>query len=274
MNDSTASARAAFSGSADNGVPFEDGAIVSRAILDEALSADGTVSADAANADTPNAYKIKLCGLKREQDMDAALAAGSDAVGFIIDFPKSHRSISPERVVELVKYMKAQAIETGVKPPAAVGVFVDQPAERVAEIASDAGLDVVQLHGHEDEDYLAGLRELVSVPIMQAFKVREAMDVAQAVASSADMVLLDAGAGDGKTFDWSLVRDVARPFMLAGGLTPENVAEAILATHPFGVDMSSGVETDRLKDPSKMFAAVKAVRNVSSNPEVGDADDT
>ncbi|WEV69197.1 phosphoribosylanthranilate isomerase [Bifidobacterium sp. ESL0775] len=267
MNNSTASVRPASSESFDNDVPFEDDAIVARAILNEEPSADGAASADAANA-----YKVKLCGLKREQDMDAALAAGSDAVGFIIDFPKSHRSITPERVAELVKYMKAQAAETGVNPPAAVGVFVDQPAERVAEIASDADLDVIQLHGHEDEDYLADLRGLVTLPIMQAFKVREALDVAQAIESSADMVLLDAGAGDGRTFDWSLVRDVNRPFMLAGGLTPDNVAEAILATHPFGVDMSSGVETDRLKDPDKMFAAVKAVREASNKAEAGDAD--
>lgn len=222
------------------------------------------VSAQAVFTQSPNAYKVKLCGLKREQDMDAALAAGPDAVGFIIDFPKSHRSITPERVAELVKYMRAQAGEIGVNPPAAVGVFVDQPAERVSAIARDANLDVVQLHGHEDEDYLSELRRLVTLPIMQAFKVREVLDVARAVESSADLVLLDAGAGDGRTFDWSLVRDVNRPFMLAGGLTPNNVAEAILATHPFGVDMSSGVETDRLKDPDKMFAAVKAVRDIPS----------
>ncbi|MDF7665682.1 phosphoribosylanthranilate isomerase [Bifidobacterium sp. ESL0745] len=259
MSNSVSSARAASSESSDNRVPFEDDAIVSDAISDNAFSAN-----DTANADATNVYKVKLCGLKREQDMDAALAAGTDAVGFIIDFPKSHRSITPERVAELVRYMKAQARETGVNPPTAVGVFVDEPAERVAAIANDADLDVVQLHGHEDEDYLAELRELSTLPIMQAFKVREALDVACAVESSADMVLLDAGAGDGKTFDWSLVRDVNRPFMLAGGLTSDNVAEAIRATHPFGVDMSSGVETDRLKDPAKMFAAVKAVRDVSN----------
>ncbi|WEV59242.1 phosphoribosylanthranilate isomerase [Bifidobacterium sp. ESL0728] len=270
MSNSTASVRAESSESSDNGVPFEDDGIVSRAILDNALSADGTANL---SAEAANAYKVKLCGLKREQDMDAALAAGSDAVGFIVDFPKSHRSISPERVAELVRYIKAQARETGVNPPAAVGVFVDEPAERVAQIARDAGLDVVQLHGHEDEDYLAELRELATVPIMQAFKVREALDVARAVESSADMVLLDAGAGDGKTFDWSLVRDVNRPFMLAGGLTPENVAEAIRATHPFGVDMSSGVETERLKDPAKMCAAVRAVREASNNAKAGEVDD-
>ncbi|WEV67663.1 phosphoribosylanthranilate isomerase [Bifidobacterium sp. ESL0769] len=269
MNNSAASTRPVFEESNDIDVPFEDDATIANAIEERESS-----NKDAVNVDAVSAYKVKLCGLKREQDLDAALAAGTDAVGFIIDFPKSHRSISPERVAELVRYMKAKASETGVNPPAAVGVFVDQPAERVAEIAGDADLDVIQLHGHEDEDYLAELRELVTLPIMQAFKVREAMDVAQAIESSADMVLLDAGAGDGRTFDWSLVRDVNRPFMLAGGLTAENVAEAILATHPFGVDMSSGVETDRLKDPSKMFAAVKAVREVSDNPEAGDSNET
>ncbi|WEV74204.1 phosphoribosylanthranilate isomerase [Bifidobacterium sp. ESL0798] len=268
MDNPTASARATSEEPSDIHVPFEDNASICNAIEGRESSLNGDASAQSSNA-----YKVKLCGLKREQDMDAALAAGSDAVGFIIDFPKSHRSISPERAAELVKYMKAQACETGVNPPAAVGVFVDQPARRVAEIVSDADLDVVQLHGHENEDYLSELCELVTVPIMQAFKVREALDVAEALESSADMVLLDAGAGDGKTFDWSLVRDVNRPFMLAGGLTPDNVAEAIRATHPFGVDMSSGVETDHLKDPDKMSAAVKAVRDVSNKTETGDTDD-
>ncbi|MDF7640247.1 phosphoribosylanthranilate isomerase [Bifidobacterium sp. ESL0784] len=267
MNNPTASARATSEEPSDIHVPFEDNASICNAI-EECESLNGDTSAQSSNA-----YKVKLCGLKREQDMDAALAAGSDAVGFIIDFPKSHRSISPERVAELVKYMKAQARETGANPPAAVGVFVDQPAQRVAVIARDADLDVIQLHGHENEDYLSELREQVTLPIMQAFKVREALDVAEALESSADMVLLDAGAGDGKTFDWSLVRDVNRPFMLAGGLNPGNVAEAIRATHPFGVDMSSGVETDHLKDPGKMFAAVKAVRDVSNNAEAGGTND-
>lgn len=269
MNDSMASLRSASLESSDNGVPFEDDAMVAHAIADNTVSLANTVDVDVANV--ANGCKVKLCGLRREQDMDAALAAGPDAVGFIIDFPKSHRSISPERVAELVRYMKARAVETGVKPPAAVGVFVDQPAEHVAAVARDADLDTVQLHGHEDEDYLAELRELVTLPIMQAFKVHEVLDVVRAVESSADLILLDAGAGDGRTFDWSLVAEVERPFVLAGGLSAENVAAAIRATHPFGVDMSSGVETDRLKDPAKMLAAVKAVRELSNTAKAGGA---
>ncbi|WEV52805.1 phosphoribosylanthranilate isomerase [Bifidobacterium sp. ESL0704] len=275
MNNSMASVRAASLEPLDNGVPFEDDATGAHTILGHTVSRnDAVATADADAANIANACKVKLCGLKREQDMDAALAAGPDAVGFIIDFPQSHRSISAERVAELVRYMKTRADETGVTSPAAVGVFVDQPAGRVAQIAREADLDVIQLHGHEDEDYLAELRELVTMPIMQAFKVREATDVAQAVESSADMVLLDAGAGDGKSFDWSLVAEVDRPFMLAGGLSAENVVEAIRATHPFGVDMSSGIETERLKDPVKMLAAVKAVREMADSTKASDANDT
>lgn len=207
--------------------------------------------------------KVKLCGLKREQDVDAALAAGPDAVGFIVDVPGSHRSISPERAAELVERLRLQADETGRGKPCAVGVFVDQLAQTVAGVVREAGLDVVQLHGGEDAQYIARLRALVDVPIMQAFKVRSKDDVARAVESAADMILLDAGSGDGRTFDWSLTQGVPRPFILSGGLSADNVAQAIAATNPFGVDLSSGIETDRLKDPHKMNAVVVAVREAS-----------
>lgn len=266
MNNSTASVRAASLGLSDNGVSFGDDAIVAHEILSNAVSAGGT-----ADTDTANGCKVKLCGLRREQDVDAALAAGADAVGFIIDVPQSHRSISVERAAGLVKYMKTRSGKTGVKLPDAVGVFVDEPTERVAAIANDADLDVIQLHGHEDESYLAELRGLADVPIMQAFKIRAESDVDRARQSSADLVLLDAGAGDGKTFDWSLVRDVNRPFLLAGGLNAGNVTEAIRAVHPFGVDISSGTETNGVKDPHKMRAVVEVVRAAADGAEGGGA---
>jgi phosphoribosylanthranilate isomerase len=212
--------------------------------------------------------KVKLCGLKREQDVDAAIAAGPDAVGFIIDVPGSHRSVSPERAAELVERLRSKADETHRKKPCAVGVFVNQPAQTVADVVREAVLDVVQLHGGEDAQYIAGLRALVDVPMMQAFTVRSEGDVAHAVESPADMILLDAGSGDGRTFDWSLAQGVRRPFILAGGLAADNVARAIAATHPFGVDLSSGIETNGLKDPGKMASVVAAVRKASG--EIGD----
>lgn len=207
--------------------------------------------------------KVKLCGLKREQDVDAAIAARPDAVGFIIDVARSHRSVSSERAAELVERLRSKADKTDREKPCAVGVFVDRPAQTVADLVREVALDVVQLHGGEDAQYITRLRALVDVPIMQAFTIRGEGDVAHAVESSADMILLDAGSGDGRTFDWSLVQGVRRPFMLAGGLAADNIARAIAATHPFGVDLSSGIETDGLKDSNKMASVVAAVRKAS-----------
>lgn len=202
---------------------------------------------------------VKLCGLHREGDVAAANAAGPDLVGFVVDFPRSHRSVEPASLPALA----AQVDPTVVR----VGVFVDENPAVVASLVAEGALDACQLHGHEDEDYLASLRAALEgagageAPLVQAFRLRTAADAAAAEASSADLVLLDNGQGTGERFDWSLTAGVRRPFLLAGGLNPDNVADAIAATHPLGVDMSSGVETDGSKDPSKMRAAVAAVRS-------------
>ena len=202
---------------------------------------------------------VKLCGMHRPEDVAAANAAGPDLVGFVVDFPRSHRSV-PVAVLP--------ALTAGVAPAIArVGVFVDEAPAVVAGLVASEAIDACQLHGHEDEAYLAGLRAelaragVANAPVIQAFRVRERADVERAEASSADVILLDNGQGTGERFDWSLVTHVARPFILAGGLDPTNVTEAIVVTHPLGVDMSSGVETDGIKDESKMRAAVAAVRS-------------
>ena len=121
-------------------------------------------------------------------------------------------------------------------------------------------IDVAQLHGSEDDDYIARLRALTGKPIFRAFKVKSEADLPAIENCAADLVLLDSGAGTGKTFDWSLVRSVQRPYFLAGGLDPDNVADAIAALHPYGVDVSSGIETDGVKDESKMAAFVAVAR--------------
>ncbi len=202
---------------------------------------------------------VKLCGMHRPEDVAAANAAGPDLVGFVVDFPRSHRSV-PVAVLP--------ALTAGVDPAIArVGVFVDEAPAVVAGLVASEAIDACQLHGHEDEAYLAGLRAelaragVAKAPVIQAFRVRERADVERAEASSADVILLDNGQGTGERFDWSLVTHVARPFILAGGLDPTNVTEAIVVTHPLGVDMSSGVETDGIKDEIKMRAAVAAVRS-------------
>jgi phosphoribosylanthranilate isomerase len=198
--------------------------------------------------------KIKLCGMFRQEDIAAVNEARPDFCGFIVDFPRSKRNVSPERAEEL-----ASGLDAAIQP---VGVFVDEPVEAVARLAKSF-LSVVQLHGHEDEEYIRELRKLVDIPIWQAFKVRSAEDLSAARKSTADRVLLDSGAGSGRTFDWALLSDIGRPYVLAGGLGPENVAGAVELLHPWAVDMSSGIESDGVKDPAKMRAAVAAVRSAA-----------
>ena len=121
-------------------------------------------------------------------------------------------------------------------------------------------IDIAQLHGHEDEAYISRLRSLAGMPVIQAFRVRNEEDALAAQSSPADAILLDAGAGDGKPFDWNWLRAVTRPYFLAGGLNPENVSRAVRDLKPFAVDVSSGIETDGFKDINKMRAFVRAVR--------------
>ena len=232
------------------------------------------------------ATRVKLCGMSREEDLDAVMEARPDLCGFIVDFPKSHRNVSPARVAELTARMdaaEAAAAEaaadvataaTADEPTPAptaptrtpvwrVGVFVDEPVAELVRIMRASGLDLAQLHGHEDAAYVEELRALApELGLIQAFKVRTPADVERACASPADLVLLDNGQGTGEAFDWSLCARATRPFMLAGGLAPGNVAEAIQQVRPWGVDMSSGIETGRVKDPAKIQAAVAAVRGV------------
>lgn len=195
--------------------------------------------------------KIKICGLFRPCDIEAVNAARPDYCGFIINFPKSHRNVSPDQV----RALRAGLAE-GITP---VGVFVNQPVEEMAALLNDGTISIAQLHGQEDEACIAALRAATGgKPVWKAFKIRSEADVAAARASSADLVILDNGYGTGQVFDWSLAGGIDRPFLLAGGLTPENIQDAITQLHPFGLDISSGVETEKKKDPQKILAAVQA----------------
>ncbi len=202
--------------------------------------------------------QIKICGLSREEDIAAVNAAGPDYCGFIIDFPKSHRNVTAERVRQL---------RTGLRPEIIpVGVIVDQPAEKAAMLLNEGIVDVIQLHGQEDEAYIRQLRKLLRCrdrSIWKAFKIRSREDFEKAMASSADAVVLDNGYGTGETFDWSIIEDTGemmknRKVFLAGGLTPENIEDAIQRLDVWGIDISSGVETDKKKDRNKILAAVQA----------------
>ncbi len=197
--------------------------------------------------------KIKICGLYRPEDVAYVNEARPDFAGFVIDFPRSHRSVSPHVAHEL-----RLRLHHTVTP---VGVFVDAPADVIADLYFSGTIKIAQLHGHEDEETIAALRRAApGLSVWKAFKVRAPEDLARAAASGADLVVLDNGYGTGERFDWSLLRDFRRPYILAGGLTPETIPAALAALHPWGVDVSSGVETDKRKDLTKIMAAVTAAR--------------
>ncbi|MBO5488032.1 MAG: phosphoribosylanthranilate isomerase [Eubacterium sp.] len=200
--------------------------------------------------------KIKLCGLKRACDIEWANELKPDFIGFVFS-KKSKRYVTPEEAGRL-KAMLYPSIK-------AVGVFVDANPEVIAGMAELGVIDVVQLHGSEDETYLRKLRSRICISVFQAFRVTSAEDVKRAEESSADFVLLDAGAGCGETFDWSLLQDIKRPYFLAGGLTPENVADAIERLQPYGVDASSSLESSGVKEKEKMAAFMEAVRGKEIN---------
>ncbi len=234
-----------------------------------APAADGAAAGPASTATPVSAptTRVKLCGLWRDEDVDAVLAAAPDYCGFVVDFPRSHRSVGFERAAELGSRLAGSGITR-------VGVFVDADPAAIERLVNAGAIDAVQLHGHEDSAYVTALKERLSgkAQVIQAFKVHDAADLAAAEESPADFVLLDNGQGTGETFDWSLLAVGAparpsRPFILAGGLAPVNVAEAIAATRPFAVDMSSGIESTGscgpAKDPQKMIDAVRAVRAAS-----------
>lgn len=195
--------------------------------------------------------RIKLCGLSRHCDIEAANLLKPDYVGFVFA-PKSKRCVIPRQAGELKRLLAPGIL--------AVGVFVDEVPETIASLLNAGVIDMAQLHGGEGEADIRRLRSLTDRPIVQAFRIQTAQDVAAAQSTSADYLLVDSGAGTGTMFDWNLVSGLARPYFLAGGLDPGNVAEAVNRLHPFAVDVSSGIESDGRKDPEKMAAFVAAVR--------------
>ena len=196
--------------------------------------------------------KIKLCGLTRLCDIEEANLLAPDYVGFVFA-PGSRRYVDKERASALKK-----ALDENIK---SVGVFVNEDIRIVADIANDGIIDLVQLHGCEGEDYINNLRSLTDKPIIKAFGVEGRDDVDAAQKSSADFILLDScGGGTGRAFQWEFIKNMDRQYFLAGGLDADNVEKAIKILSPYAVDVSSGVETDGLKDGGKMKKFVEAVR--------------
>ena len=198
--------------------------------------------------------KIKLCGLSRTEDIEAVNQLLPDFMGFVF-YEKSVRNVSLDRAKEL----KA-LLDSRIK---AVGVFVDEDPEFIKKLTSENVIDIIQLHGSEDETYVENIKAATGRPVIQAFKVKEPQDVEKANNSKADYILLDSGMGTGKPFNWELLQGIKRDYFLAGGLFPENVKEAIETVKPYAVDVSSGIETDKKKDVDKMRRFVDNVRNAA-----------
>lgn len=198
--------------------------------------------------------RIKMCGIRRKEDIEIVNFVRPDYIGYV--FAKSSRRyVTPEKARELTAML-----DDSITP---VGVFVDSPLDEIIELVRGGVIRIAQLHGSEDESYVKKLREN-GVTVIRAFKVTPEFDPSQAESSSADLILLDSGSGSGKTFNWSIISGIKRDYFLAGGLSPENVTQALNELKPFAVDVSSGIETDGFKDREKALRFVNAVR--SPNP--------
>ena len=194
--------------------------------------------------------RVKVCGLTRKTDIDFVNELKPDYVGFV--FAPSKRQVKPKQARQMIL-----DLEPSIKK---VGIFVDAPKEFVKDVSEECSLDILQFHGNETNEYWQGLAK----PVWKALRIRSKEDLALVNSfKNIDAILLDSPtAGSGKTFDWSVGSGLKsfHPLVLAGGLNAENVTEAIAIFKPFAVDVSSGVETDGLKDYIKIKQFIENVR--------------
>ncbi len=196
--------------------------------------------------------KVKICGMSRLPDMEAVNEEKADYIGFV--FAKSRRQVTPCQAFELREKLHPNIIP--------VGVFMNETPENILSLVRNGVIDMIQLHGLEDETYIRALKVLTNKPVIKAIAIQNKNDVQAWSKTSADFLLLDSkNAGSGKRFDWSMIGEIGRPYFLAGGLCPGNVREAVQKNAPFAVDVSSGVETDGMKDPIKIREFIRGVRN-------------
>lgn len=200
--------------------------------------------------------RVKLCGLMRPQDAAAANDAAPDLAGMIVS-PGFRRSVSRD--------IAAKIRRTLSKEISLCGVFVNASLEEIESYLAEGLINAVQLHGDEDNKFIDALRSAYpQIPVIKAFVIQGLDDIRKAEASHADLVLLDGGSGQGAAFDHSLLSGISRDYILAGGLDPDNVGNLVRYLRPWGVDTSSGIETDGEKDPKKMTTFVKNVRTEDS----------
>ncbi len=194
--------------------------------------------------------KVKICGLFRAEDIEFANQVMPDYVGFV--FAESRRQIT---VVQARNFRDtlSHKIQT-------VGVFVNAPREEILSLLTEGVIDIAQLHGEETEEDIAYLKKMTGKPIIKAIRVSNRQDVEQWLPSKADFLLFDSGAGSGVSFPWEILKEVKREYFLAGGLRAENIPDALRMLTPYAIDLSSGVETEGVKDLRKMQEVVKLVR--------------
>jgi len=195
---------------------------------------------------------IKLCGISREQDVLVLNEIKPEYAGFVF-WEKSHRNISIDKAKQLRELLDSK-IQT-------VGVFVDASVDFIKKLYDEKIIQIAQLHGNESESQIDELKSY-GIKVIKAFKVSNSEEVVNAGKSNADYIMFDPGKGNGETFNWELIKDVERPYFLAGGLNPGNVQAAISMLKPYAVDVSSGIETDKVKDSKKMRDFVQRVREV------------
>jgi len=203
--------------------------------------------------------KIKICGLYREQDIDFVNAAQPDYIGFV--FAKSKRQVGFEKAQGLRSKLAENIIP--------VGVFVNTEAPVIVSLYKNGIINIAQLHGGEDESYIQNLKELCAIPVIKALRAGTAHDARWNTSqTAADYLLFDSGSGSGACFDWNILQALKieaaplPPWFLAGGINPENIEDAI-RQNPWCIDISSGAETNGVKDKEKIFKLVQAVRENS-----------
>lgn len=194
--------------------------------------------------------KIKICGIKRECDIDYINEAMPDYIGFV--FAKSKRQVSHEVAARLCAKLDKSIIP--------IGVFVNAPIEEILSLYNEGIIHMAQLHGQENSTYIKKLRSQTDCPLIKALKIDKDFDRSILSTLDVDYFLFDNGAGGtGKTFDWSLMPKTEKPFFLAGGLNAQNI-DAAIAYNPFALDLSSGVEVNGFKDREKILEIVSKIR--------------
>ena len=197
--------------------------------------------------------KIKICGIRRLKDIEMVNRYKPDFIGFV--FADSKRKVSHDLAGQLKDSLSPDIIP--------VGVFVDAPQDEILELFDGGIIEIAQLHGHENEQYIKTIKEKTDnkLKIIKAIEISEDTDLSEYDSSDADWLLLDSGKGSGKTFDWRLIRkDLKKEFFLAGGLNSSNISHAIGEFDPYGVDLSSSLETDGYKDENKIKEIMEVVK--------------